>query len=144
MTPWGELGTLDLDDHELCRTILASDKHQLAEGLVVESVFDQIFDDVPVHLEGAVLLDVDTAIVDTGHEDDRWQAFVWARSRQQGLGRYLSALEKQFRVWLVETDVPLTDFSAREWKDGKLTGHWRPLTEVTSAVSSPRPRNQLR
>lgn len=75
-TPWGELGSLDLADHEVCRTILAGDKHQLAEGLVVESAFDQIFEDVPAHLEGATLLDVDTAIVDTKRPHDQWHAFV--------------------------------------------------------------------
>jgi hypothetical protein len=72
-TPWGELGSLDLADHEVCRTILAQDKHQLAEGLVVERVFDQIFDDVPAHLEGAVLLDADTAIVDPGRGSNGWR-----------------------------------------------------------------------
>lgn len=138
-TPWGDLGTLDLDDHEQCRTILASDKHQLAEGLVVESVFDQIFDDVPDHLDGAILLDADTAIVDPGRGNE-WLAFVWARAQQPGLGRYLRALEKRFRVWLVETDTPLTTFTAREWKDGKLVPGSRPLTTLMAELSGRQPQ----
>lgn len=40
-TPFGQLATLDLSDHELCRRIISLDKQSLAEGLVVESVFDQ-------------------------------------------------------------------------------------------------------
>lgn len=125
-TPWGELGSLDLADHEVCRTILAGDKHQLAEGLVVESAFDQIFEDVPAHLEGAVLLDVDTAVVDTKRSGDQWHAFVWARSLQPGLGRYLQALERRFRVWLVRTDNPHTTFVAREVQGGRQTGpRWK-------------------
>ncbi|MEI5689106.1 hypothetical protein [Sphingomonas kyungheensis] len=138
-TPWGDLGTLDLDDHEQCRTILASDKHQLAEGLVVESVFDQIFDDVPDHLDGAILLDADTAIVNPGGGGE-WLAFVWARAQQPGLGRYLRALEKRFRVWLVETDTPLTTFTAREWKNGKLISGSRPLTILMGELSGRQPQ----
>lgn len=134
-TPWGDLGTLDLADHELCRTILAAEKHQLAEGLVVEGLFDQIFDDVPAHLEGAVLLDADTAIVDTKRTGDRWHAFVWARSRQPGLGRYLRALEGRFRVWLVETDRPLTNFFVREYHPGRLGQEAWPLDRLMGELS---------
>lgn len=139
LTPWGKLGSLDLADHEVCRTILAQDKHQLAEGLVVESVFDQIFDDVPAHLEGAVLLDADTAIVDPGR-GQQWLAFVWSRGPQPGLGRYLTALEKRFRVWLVETDDPLTTFSAREWKAGRLVSGSRPLADLMGELSGRKPQ----
>ena len=138
-TPWGELGGLDLSDHELCGTILANEKHQLAEGLVVEGLFDQIFDDVPAHLQGAVLLDVDTAIVDTQRPDDRWHAFVWARSRQPGLGRYLAALGSRFHVWLVETDRPLTNFFAREYQEGQLGQHVWPLDRLMGELSGKPP-----
>jgi len=138
-TPWGELGDLNLSDHELCRTILASEKHQLVEGLVVEGLFDQIFDDVPAHLEGAVLLDVDTAIVKAGWRDDSWHAFVWVRSRQSGLGRYLAALSNRFHVWLVETDTPLTTFFARPWQDGRFTGVRRPLDSLMAELSGRQP-----
>jgi hypothetical protein len=140
-TPWGDLASLDLSDHEICRTILASDKHQLAEGLVVESAFDQIFDDVPAHLEGAVLLDVDAAIVDTKRRDDPWHAFVWARSRQAGLGRYLTALQSRFCVWLVETDTPLTTFLAREWQGGRLAGGSRRLDDIMAGLSGRTPQH---
>ncbi|TQN60566.1 hypothetical protein FLX27_16125 [Agrobacterium tumefaciens] len=63
--PWGRLRDLDLSDHNLCETILAEDKHQLGEGLVVENIFDQIIEAVPALLANALLLDVETAIVDT-------------------------------------------------------------------------------
>jgi hypothetical protein len=144
-TPWGELATLDLTDGDLCLEILASEKHQLVEGLVVESVFDQIFEDVPAYLEGAVLLDAETAIVDTGRGDDGWHAFVWVRDRERatGLGRYLAALGKRFRVWLVETDDPLTTFLVRPWADGKLAPERRPLAAVAREISGRRPQ-QLR
>ncbi|WP_146131859.1 hypothetical protein [Chromobacterium amazonense] len=46
-TPWGQLGSLDLADHELAADILSADKHQLVEGLVVECLFDQIVANVP-------------------------------------------------------------------------------------------------
>ncbi|HEY0622782.1 hypothetical protein [Sphingomonas sp.] len=39
-TPLGALAALDLADGDLCLEILASEKHQLVERLVVESVFD--------------------------------------------------------------------------------------------------------
>ncbi len=138
-TPWGELRALDLADHELCRTILAGEKHQLAEGLVVEGLFDQIFDDVPAHLHGAVLLDADTAIVDTQRPGDRWHAFVWTRSRQSGLGRYLAALGNRFRVWLVETDRPLTGFFAREYQGGRLSQNVWPLDRLMGELSGRQP-----
>ncbi|KHL24798.1 hypothetical protein PK98_12935 [Croceibacterium mercuriale] len=79
----------------MCWAILAGDKHQLAEGLVVEIAFDQIIEDVPARLEGATLLDVDTAILDKKRRPDRWHAFARARLRAQalGLGHYLQARE---------------------------------------------------
>lgn len=138
-TPWGDLGSLDLSNHETCRAILALDKHQLAEGLVVESVFDQIFDQVPSHLPGALLLEVDTAIVDPGR-GAQWLAFVWSRGLQPGLKRYLMALEKIFRVWLVETDDPLTTFWTREWKAGKFASPFRPLSDVMGELSGRQPK----
>lgn len=141
-TPWGELASLDLMDGDLCLEILAGEKHQLVEGLVVESVFDQIFEDVPAYLDGALLLDVDTAIVDTGSGDDGWHAFVWVRDRERatGLRRYLAALEKRFQVWLVETDTPLTTFWVRSWSDGKLAPERHTLPVVAGRISGRRPR----
>lgn len=139
-TPWGRLRDLDLSDHNLCETILAEDKHQLGEGLVVENIFDQIIEAVPASLANALLLDVETAIVDTGGKHDRWHAWVWARSRQPGLGRYLSALEQRFRTWLVELDETAGTFVTREWSGGKIIGDWRPLADVMYDLSGRNPR----
>ncbi len=139
-TPWGHLKDLDLADHSLCETILAADKHQLVEGLVVENIFDQIVEAIPPVLPGAVALDVETAIVDTDRKPDRWHAFIWARSRQEGLGRYLSALERRFRTWLLELDREAGIFTAREWKDGAMTGKRRSLPVLMSDLSGRYPR----
>lgn len=137
-TPWGSLETLDLESHEFCRKVLASDKHQLIEGLVVESLFDQIFHDVPRFLNGAVPLDVDTAIVRAGSGSTSYFAFVWARKRQTGLGRWLKRLvHAGLRVWLVEHDEPLTTFFAREYVSGALEGSL-PLAELMAALSGRR------
>lgn len=138
-TPWGQLKDLDLTDSELCATILAQDKHQLTEGLVVENLFDQIIDAVPASLPGALLLDVETAIVDTGRSPDRWHAFVWARSRTDGLGRYLKALGKRFRTWLVELDVATGTFIAHERREGKATGETQPLPVLMKALANRSP-----
>lgn len=46
-TPWGWLANLDLTSLDLCRKIISSDNHQLAEGLVVESLIDQIYERIP-------------------------------------------------------------------------------------------------
>ncbi len=137
-TPWGHLKDIDLSDHELCETILAEDKHQLAEGLVVENIFDQIIDAMPTVRPGSCLLDIESAIVDTRRKSDRWHVFVWARSRRAGLGRYLSALERKSRPWLVELDQPTGTFISREWKAGTTVGTWRPLDSIMSDLSGGR------
>lgn len=137
-TPWGHLKDIDFSDLELCQTILAEDKHQLSEGLVVESIFDQIIDAVPDFRRGAVLLDIESAVVDTRRSPDRWHIFVWARSRGPGLGRYLSALERQSRPWLVELEHSTGTFLTREWKDGATIGAWRPLESVMSELAKGR------
>ena len=141
-TPWGHLKDIDLSDHELCEKILAEDKHQLSEGLVVENIFDQIVDAMPTVRPGSRLLDIESAIVDTRRSPDRWHVFVLARSRGPGLGRYLSALERKSRPWLVELHQPTGTFIAREWKDGMMVGAWRPLDTVMSHLSGGR-RQQL-
>lgn len=61
-TPWGRLAGLDLASLDLCSEILSRDKHQLAEGLVVECLVDQIHERIPAYRPSAILLDVDTAI----------------------------------------------------------------------------------
>lgn len=73
--------------------------------------------------------------MDTRRRHDPWHAFVWARSRTAGLGRYLQALERRFRVWLVETDNPLTTFVAREAQGGRLTGRSWPLDRLMEELS---------
>lgn len=101
-TPWGRLNDLNLGDHELAADILAADKHQLAEGLVVEALFDQIVANVPaVSGQNIISLDVDSVIVDTKRKKDRWLCFVWARSKSEGLGRYFQELEKCCIPYLV-------------------------------------------
>lgn len=41
-TPLGLVADLDLDSPQTAYDILAHDKHSIAEGMVVESLFDQI------------------------------------------------------------------------------------------------------
>lgn len=139
-TPWGPLANLDLNDLKLCQTILASDKHQLAEGLVVERVFDQIFETVPSHLPEANILDIETAVVRPENGEQKLHAFVWARKRQPGLGRYLRALSRRFTVWLVETDDPLTTFLARPHNGNEFCGPSRTLSDVARHISGRTPR----
>lgn len=138
-TPWGHLKTIDLTDHDLCETILASDKHQLVEGLIVENEFDRIVDAIPASLSGALILDIETAIVDTDRAPDRWHAFIWARSREDGLGRYLQALGRRFRVWLVELDATAGTFLAHERRNGKAVGRAIPLTDVMGKLAGKQP-----
>lgn len=51
-TPWGNLGELDLDNDSTAELILSADKHTLLEGLIVESLFDQIAANVPESMPG--------------------------------------------------------------------------------------------
>lgn len=139
LTPWGKLGDLDFSDSALCERILAADKHQLVEGLIVENEFDRIVDAIPASLTGALTLDVETAIVDTDRPSDRWHAFVWVRSREEGLGRYLQALGRRFRVWLVEFDPMAGTFFAHERRDGKAIGPTGPLTSVMQELAGQQP-----
>ncbi|MFV0294973.1 MAG: hypothetical protein ACK5JT_02505, partial [Hyphomicrobiaceae bacterium] len=61
-TPLGPLKDLDLGDHDVCAAILAEDKHQLIEGLVFESYFDQYLLSLTEASDQKVqLVDVDTA-----------------------------------------------------------------------------------
>lgn len=137
-TPWGHLSELDLANHVVCRDILAADKHQLLEGLIAESLFDQILARVPGRdSNNLVAVDVETAVVDTRHErgPDRWLAFVWARTRGAGLRRYLDALQTKFRTWYVSLDRKAGEFLAQEWRDGRLQGDKLPLPQVARFLS---------
>ena len=139
-TPWGHMRNIDPTDHNLCEAILTADKHQLVEGLVVENIFDQIVSAIPPVLPGALALDVETVIVDTRRKPDRWHAFIWARSRQEGLGRYLSAMERRFCVWLLELDPDAGTFTSRQWKDGAMTGERRTLDVLMTELSGRSPK----
>lgn len=128
ITPWGELSTLDLSDHELAATILSADKHQLIEGLAVESLFDQIVASVPSIDRNVIPLDVDSTVVDTRRPFERWIVFVWARSRTAGLGRYLLALEESAVPYLVE------------YKDGEF---FATRTSKGKKIETPKILNEL-
>ena len=133
-TPWGELGDLDLADHDLAADILSADKHQLIEGLVVECLFDQIVSNISsASGKNIIALDVDSVVVDTGRKTDRWLCFVWARSKDKGLGRYLLALEKCFIPYLVTYSG--SEFIATQIKNGKRVMPERPLPELMIELS---------
>lgn len=132
-TPLGPLKDLDLGDHDVCAAILAEDKHQLIEGLVFESYFDQYLLSLTEASDQKVqLVDVDTAVVSLPGRNAGVAAFVWARSRGDGLGRYLGALSSRMPVWLVE--FVDGEFVAVPFSDGKRHGEARPLQAVTEAV----------
>jgi hypothetical protein len=136
-TPWGELGLLDLSDHELAAEILGADKHQLVEGLVVECLFDQIVAHVPAASGRNVLaLDVDSVVVDTRREHERWLCFVWARGMTAGLGRYLMALERCLVPYLVTYENG--EFMATRVRAGRRELAPRPLPELMLELSGGR------
>lgn len=130
-TPLGPLNSLDLTDHNVCAEILRQDKHQLIEGLVFESYFDQYLLSLnEASGEQVQLVDVDTAVVRLPEGD--LAAFVWARSRGPGLGRYLEALSSRMKVWLV--DYSGGEFLAARFGDGQLQSERQPLQELAGIV----------
>ena len=142
-TPLGSLRNLDLSDHEVCRRILELDKHQLVEGLVFESFFDQYLMSLPEVSAGTMhAVDVDTAVVRLprraapGNGD--LGAFVWARRKVAGLGRYIGALLAKMPVWLVKYDETDSEFLAAPMKDGRPQTRWRPLQELAASVGNGR------
>jgi hypothetical protein len=142
-TPWGPLKELNIADRDLCLEILSCDKHQLVEGLVVENIFDQIVGSLEKCMPGIHWLDIETAIVDTEQENiGRWHAFVWVRTRTAGLGRYLTALGKRFRTWVVETDTPLTDFFVREFRPGEGLGEPVRIADLMIRLSGRKGKSQ--
>lgn len=130
-TPWGPLADLDLTSLDVCRQVLEHDKHQLAEGLVVESFVEQIYAHIPDHLPAAALLDVETAIV---RDRGRWLAFVWVRSPAPGLGRFLAALANRFTVYVVAL-TPDRRFLARPAPQGRPTGEALALETLMAQLS---------
>lgn len=128
-TPWGDLERLDLTDTVLAERILSGDKHQLVEGLIVESLFDQFVENIPNHVPSILPLDIETIIVDRGRDPDRWLAVVWARSKTEGLGRFLAALESRFTVFLIEFE-PGVGFAGARIIDGKRAASRISLDEL--------------
>lgn len=120
-TPWGLLHELDPHNPTLACEILSTDKHQLVEGLVVESLFDQIIGKLPsVGNSRDVSLDVETIVVQVTDAEEPWIAFVWARARQSGLRDYLRALEQGFATYLLKLHEGY--FYATRVRDGHIDG----------------------
>lgn len=136
-TPWGELSDLDVSDTRIAAEILAADKHQLIEGLVVECLFDQIVSALPARA-GVPLtpVDVESIIVDTRRSKERWIVFVWARTRGPGLGRYLRALEKQAVPYLLE--LVNGEFLVSRVENGAKLGHSEILSDLMHRLSGRR------
>ncbi|WP_158677481.1 hypothetical protein [Chromobacterium vaccinii] len=133
-TPWGPLSLLNYHDTEIAAEILSSDKHTLLEGLVVESLFDQIVESIPEATGNAITqLDVDTVVVDTGREKERWLVFVWVRSKSEGLGRYFIALERCFVPYYVMYSEGR--FDAVRVSKGRKVGKSRALHELMYELS---------
>ena len=142
-TPLGPLRDLNLSDHEVCRTILALDKHQLVEGLVFESYFDQYLMSLPeASAQSMKPVDVDTAVVRLRRNADNpggdVGAFVWARRRAAGLGRYIGALSTRMPVWLVEYNEPDREFLAARVEDSSPRPPWTPLQELAASIGNGR------
>lgn len=140
-TPWGRLKDIDKADRNLALRIISSDKDSLVEGLIVESTFDQIL--TPLITQGTAepgtaelnstefaLLDVDTIIAGSGASKI---AFVWARSKTAGLGRYLMALEKAMPVYLVT--LVDDEFLASKINNGRRVATPEPIQAVASKIS---------
>lgn len=143
ITPMGPLANLDLHDHNVCRDILARDKHKLIEGLVFEAHCEAYLLSLSnVSDESVRPVDVDTAVVRLPADSPyaahgKMAAFVWARSRGPGLGRYLAALATRMPVWLVEHDEAGGDFTAA-WviEGGQPLREAQSLQDVTAHVAS--------
>ena len=138
-TPLGPVDALDLRDHEVCAELLALEKHQLIEGIVFESVFDQHLGAVEAASDGTLRpVHVETAAVrlpSFAHDAPAYGAFVWAKSMTGGLGRFLEALEARYRVWLVEWRGDTRDFTATPITGGRRAGAVEPLADVCARVS---------
>ena len=146
-TPLGPLTDLDLLDHDTCALLLSHDKHQLIEGIVFESIFDQYIAAMRHASDGALRpVPIETAIVTlppSGPGAPDYAAFVWAKTRTQGLGRFLIALEKRYRVWLVDWQSESRSFLAAPISGGRLAGDPEPLGHVCAGVSKREPRSML-
>lgn len=130
-TPLGPLAGLNLDLADTCLDVLSLDKHQIAEGMVVESLFDQIIERMPPQMDGAVhVLDVETFVARGGN--GTMYAFVWWRTAGSGLGRYLQALENKFTVLGVRLGPGESCFEACSISGGKRCSDWAPMHDFLS------------
>lgn len=140
ITPLPPLVGRSLDDASTCLHILTHDKHQIAEGMVVESLFDQIIEFIPENLPGEVthVLDIETFITRSATDFNKAYAFILTRrgSYPTGLGRFVSALQRGFTVYQVEY-VDDAGFKARHVGDFKKPGAWQPLERLMEAIGRP-------
>ncbi|MCQ2997322.1 hypothetical protein QCD79_22270 [Pseudomonas quasicaspiana] len=138
MTPLGALESLDLKDPKICFDILSYDKHQVAEGMVVESLFDQIIERIPAAVGGEEvhILDVDTFVVRNPKAFRQGYAFVlsWKGRKQVGLKRYLAALGKIFTTYQVEF-IDGLGFRARLVREGRPASDWELLEVLLGTLS---------
>ena len=138
MTPLGALASLDLTDPNTCFNVLSHDKHQVAEGMVVESLFDQIIERIPAAVggENVHILDVDTFVVRHPSSFKQSYAFVlsWKERKQTGLKRYLIALGKVFTTYQVEY-IGGTGFRARPVREGRPASNWEVLEDLLGTLS---------
>lgn len=140
-TPWGTLNQLEFSDPVLVDKILESDKHQLVEGLIVECLFEQLLDNLPKTGKAVIPLDVETVIASQKEYGKPPIAFVWARNKNSGLGRYLQALEQMHLVFLIEykEGVGFEGFSVT---NGKASSKKKPLADLLknhAVVNPPKP-----
>lgn len=127
LTPFGPLNQLDLRDPATSLKVLSFDKHQIAEGMIVESLFDQLVNKIPKKIDGhdVAILDVETYVTRAPEKFSDVTAFVWERSSAKaGLGRYLQALEKKFKVVQVRFDDKQQEFFARKILNGSAETEW--------------------
>lgn len=132
LTPFGPLDQLDLKNPATSQEILSFDKHQVADGMVVESLFDQLIEIVPKNIKNAevLLLDVETFITREPDDFNNATAFVWERTQNKpGIGRYLLALERKFNVVLLRFDESKKVFNACHISQGRRAGVWRVLED---------------
>lgn len=133
-TPWGLLADLNPDDRDLAYRILATDKHQVLEGSVVENTFDQLLEPLRGGQQKLIQLDVETIIVPNRNGSTEWAAFVWVRSTTDGLGRYLEALGKVAKVHFVVFREG--DFWAWPLKVAKRSGDTVTLSALVRSIGN--------
>lgn len=110
-TPFGALGTLDLNDRSTQLKLLSYDKHQIMEGMVAEKDVDHILRTAFQSSPHLVQLDVVSVMADSDRPQGRRYVLVLDLGTDaELLDRYLSQLGTKFRVKLVRYDHKLKDF----------------------------------